>query len=286
MGRGSAFAAVILAALLGGTGLAGAETLAPSGGERVRLAYTVYVGLFPALDVTVALEASAERYRVDARVAPQVWIAWALPWQARSEAAGRRPASGMQVQPEGYHATASWGVRMRGTILSYGGDGRVSVTLEPPGDNEDREPVPASLIGDSLDPVSAVFGVLAAVGSGQGCPQRTPVFDGRRRFDILADSLPKATLAAGRYSAYGGPAAVCRLQFRSLAGGWKDGERARFWQTETPGSERPPIDLWLARLRDDTLPVPVFVSGSSILGSVTVYLSSYAFEPVGPIAVP
>ena len=77
---------------------------------------------------------------------------------------------------------------------------------------------------------------------------------------------------------YAGPALVCRLSFKSLAGGYRDGERSRFWQTDTPGAERPPIELWLAPLRAGAPPVPVYVAGKSILGWVTAYLASYSFE--------
>ena len=45
--------------------------------ERQELAYTVYFGPFPALDVTTDIEAglmSSKHYRVEATVAPQAWI--------------------------------------------------------------------------------------------------------------------------------------------------------------------------------------------------------------------
>ena len=82
-----------------------------------------------------------------------------------------------------------------------------------------------------------------------------------------------------------GPQAPRRLQWDGqggysldLAGGYRDGERSRFWQTDTPGAERPPIELWLAPLRAGAPPVPVYVAGKSILGWVTAYLASYSFE--------
>ena len=179
------------------------------------------------------------------------------------------------------------------------------------------EAVPEALLKNVLDPVSAVMAMLDAAGAvklaaaGQsadaaapaavpaaptvpvapavtpaaaaattvpGCPPTVPVFDGRRRFEIRAERQPDATMAPAYYSAYAGPALVCRLSFKSLAGGYRDGERSRFWQTEQPGAERPPIELWLAPLRQGAPPVPVYVAGKSILGWVTAYLASYSFE--------
>ncbi len=248
--------------------------------ERQELAYTVYFGPFPALDVTTDIEAglmSSKHYRVEATVAPQAWIAWALPWQARSEAEGRQLSDGT-LRPEEYQASARWGVRVRKTSLSFTAGG-VHVAIDPPNDTEGREPVPSERVADSLDPVSAVLSLLMAVAEGRGCPPRLPVFDGRRRFDLTTEALADTVMPPSHASVYAGPVTACRLHFRSLAGGWRDGERARFWQTDQPGAERPPIDLWLARLHENEPPVPVYVTGGSMLGWVTVYLSSYAFAP-------
>jgi hypothetical protein len=258
--------------------------------ERQDLAYTVYFGPLPALDVTTAIEAGAtgvqppgtrsSPYRVEASVVPEAWIAWALPWQAHSEATGRTGADGT-IHPENYLASAQWGVRTRKTTLTYTG-GALHITLDPPGDNEGREPVPPELTTGSLDPVSAVLALLTTAADGHGCSPSLPVFDGRRRFDLAAETLTDEMMPASRYGVYAGPVTVCRLHFRSLAGGWRDGERARFWQTDQPGTERPPIDLWLARLHPEAPPVPVYVTGGSTLGWVTVYLSSYSFAPSPP----
>ncbi len=265
-----------IAALLPGLLAPGAALAA----DRLHLAYTVYFGPLPALSVTVGIEPGGDQYRIEATVAPQPWIAWALPWQAHSEAQGLRSADGPHAQS--YRATASWGSRSRMTDLTYLGGGGVRVVLDPAGDNDGREAVPPAVATGTLDPLGAVLGLLLAVDAGQGCSQTIPVFDGRRRFDIHGEPLPGAVMMATWYAAYAGPAIVCRLRFQSLAGGWRDGERSQFWRTDSGSGERPPMDLWLAKLRDGTPPIPVFVTGPSMLGLVTVYLSSYTIEPVTP----
>ena len=183
------------------------------------------------------------------------------------------------VTPEHYLSSATWGSHHRQTRIDFGADGTLTASVEPPKVEEGREPVPDELLKSVLDPVSAVISMLAAARSGgPGCAVKLPVYDGRRRFDIRGDRQPDATLPTVSYSAYAGPAVVCQLHFASIAGGYKNGERSRFWQTDKPGSERPPLELQIAALKDGMLPVPVSVAGKSVLGWVTAYLSSYHLD--------
>ncbi len=249
--------------------------------ERQELAYVVSFGPLAALNVTTTIELTPERYRVEATVAPRAWIAWALPWQAHSEVNGQRQADG-PLQPDDYLATAQWGVRLRKTALTYVA-GSIHVAFDPPGDNDGREAVPPELITDSLDPVSAVLSLMTAVADGHRCPLNLPVFDGHRRFDLATETLSGPVATSDRAALPAdlsqiGPITVCRLHFRSLAGGWRNGERAQFWRTDHPGAERPPIDLWLAPLPESALPVPIQVMGGSAFGWVTVALSSHSLR--------
>ena len=245
--------------------------------ESQHLSYTVYFGYLPALSVATTVESGGGAYRVEAEVVPQSWISWAIPWTAKSAASGRL---GSGVTPQRYLSAASWGTRGRQTTLEFGDDGTIKTTVEPPKKEDGRDPVPDAMLKGSLDPVSAVAAMLgAARAGGPGCAPDLPVFDGRRRFDIHSERRPDGTLAPATYSAYAGPTVVCQLHFRSLAGGYRDGERSRFWQTDQPGSpERPPIELHLAPLKEGALPVPVYVAGKSILGWVTAYLNSYTID--------
>ena len=244
----------------------------------MHLTYVVYFGILPALDVATSIESGGGRYRVEAKVVPQSWISWAIPWTATSEATGRLGEKGA-VLPERYLSAATWGTHRRQTSLEFAADGTLKTTIEPPKVEEGREPVSGELLKNVLDPVSAVAAMLGAARiDGEGCADRLPVFDGRRRFDIRAERQPDATMAPVRYSAYAGPAVVCQLHFKSVAGGYRDGERSRFWQTDKPGAERPPIELWLAPPREGALPVPVYVAGKSILGWVTAYLAKVSYD--------
>ena len=270
MRRGIAAAAAVL-----GIGLL---TAAPATAETAHLGYVVYFGVLPALDVTTTVESGEGRYHLTATVVPQSWVSWAIPWTATSDASGRLAADGTVI-PEHYLSSATWGTRHRQTRIDFNADGSLSAGVEPPKVEEDREPVPEALLKGVLDPVSTVVAMLAAARTGgPGCAANLPVYDGRRRFDIRGERQPDAAVPAVSYSAYAGPAVVCQLHFTSIAGGYKNGERSRFWQTDKPGAERPPLELKLAPLKEGQLPVPVAAAGKSMLGWVTAYLSSYHLD--------
>jgi hypothetical protein len=237
----------------------------------------VYFGPLPALAVTADIDDQSDSYRIEAEVAPQSWIAWALPWTAHSWSQGQRLADGT-LRPERHQGTARWGKRERSTGLVFADDRSILATNQPAQADSEREAVPPSLTIGALDPISAVLALTDAIGAGRGCPAAIPVFDGRRRFDLRTEARPPQVMASW-YSAYAGPVQVCSLRFRSLAGGRRGGERSRFWQGLDANGERPPMELWLARPREGLPAIPIYATGESTLGWVTLYLSGFAVIP-------
>ena len=185
----------------------------PAAAGHLHLRYTVYFGYLPALEATADIRMDAGRYDVGATVAPQPWIAWALPWTARSWSTGRRAGDGA-LRPERHRATATWGSRVRTTNLDFDEAGGIQMALEPPGLEEGREPVPEASRTGALDPVSGVMALVETVDAGGGCAASVPVFDGRRRFDMRAERLANAVMPSSYYSAYAGPVTVCRVRFQ------------------------------------------------------------------------
>ena len=244
--------------------------------ERIRLNYTLYIGYFSALDVTATIALADDGYRIEALVAPQSWIAWALPWTARSFADGRIDDGA--IRPDHHHVTSSWGSRTRHTDIEFSTGGVPQVTFDPPVPDGSREPVPDALRIGAIDPVSAVAAMAEAARGDRGCVPVMPVFDGRRRFDIRSAAQAGVILPASSFSAYAGPVTACRLTFVTVAGGYRGGERSRFWQSAKDGGGRPPVEIWLAALGPNLPPLPVYAGGESILGWVTVYLSAFKIE--------
>lgn len=80
---------------------------------------------------------------------------------------------------------------------------------------EKRSPVPKEMKSGSLDPLSAVLALGMTANDTHGCNGKTPVFDGRRRYDIVLENSQKLqyTGPKGGRDTY-----VCDFHFDRKAG--------------------------------------------------------------------
>lgn len=125
---------------------------------------------------------------------------------------------------------------------------------------------PAQLKG-ALDPAGALLAVLSRFDAGQGCRLRIPVYTGRRLYELVGE--PHGTgvgrLEASRYSPFAGSTVNCHVRLERKAG---------FKPQSGKGRDRPHTDvqLHMARIFDETPPVPVRFAGETGYGSLIAYL--------------
>ncbi|HYE50954.1 MAG TPA: DUF3108 domain-containing protein [Azospirillaceae bacterium] len=235
--------------------------------------YTVHVGGVEVLRPKARVEMAQGRYRLALSAETEGMLGRFAAWKADIEAVGAL-ADGPLPRPERYRSDSVWREQPRLTVLDYAGGGAPRVTADPPPEKE-REPVPDALKPGTVDPMSATVAVLDALGDGRGCGGTLPVYDGRQRYDLVLTPLGTETLATSELAAYAGPAEACRLEFRPVAGRWKeqgrrdrDGDRPRQRQAETK--------VWFARAHEGGPPLPVRVEMSGFLGAVVIHLSRVA----------
>lgn len=125
---------------------------------------------------------------------------------------------------------------------------------------------PAQLEG-ALDPAGSLLALLSHLDAGQGCSLRIPVYTGRRLYELVGE--PQGTgvgrLKASRHSPFAGPTVNCRVRLEKKAG---------FKPRPAGGRNREDTDvlLQMARVFDETPPVPVRFAGETGYGSLVVYL--------------
>lgn len=241
-------------------------------GQTWRLTYTIHLYGLPLLDATAWLHQQTGCYALRAEAAAPGPLRSILPWRAEAEATGVF-ASG-QVLARTYRALNVWRGRERGTWLDFLTNGTVRVTYLPPSSAGDHEPIPAALLDGVSDPLGGVFRVLAGLAVGDRCDRIVPVYDGRRRFDLIFRSRPPHPEPRHWWQDSAPPVPVCELGFRTLAGNRRSGERSRFWQTSGDGGDRPPLRLYMTPLPGGGPPVPSVMTTQSVMGPVSIYLST------------
>lgn len=245
--------------------------------DGVRLLYRVHVGGVAVLDAAADVAVAQGRYLVTVEAATDGLIGRFAAWRTRSAAAGT--LTGSSAAPESFRASSLWRGEPRNVRIDYGPRGALTAVAEPPADGVDRDPVPPDLQRGTLDPLSAVVATMVGVRDEGTCGRDLPVFDGRHRYDLSFAPLGGRRLERSRYSVFAGDALHCRASYRSIAGQWKN--RGSGWLRPRGGAEaeRPPVDVFIAPVRDGMPPVPVRVETDSPFGSVVAHLVEVAALP-------
>ncbi|WP_162937336.1 DUF3108 domain-containing protein [Indioceanicola profundi] len=228
----------------------------PAAAETLRLGYDVYVGGISLGRMTLETELADDRYHVAVGARANDLLDRLVHWSYTAEANGALsgPAG---VAPDRFTSLRTLRNRKWEAVLDYSGD-TVTHHQTPPQSEEDENAVPPELRPGTVDLLSASVAIaLSAEASGGSCEARVPVFDGRRRYDVLAEPGKNRQLKKNSYNAYEGEAIGCRIEIDPVAG-FRQARRGNddFWTIPRDGSRRG-FDLWLGRPQEGGPLVPV-----------------------------
>lgn len=215
-------------------------------GERVNLDYQIYFGGLNVIKVGIELGLGPDAYDVEARTETVGLTGFFAPW--RSTAVTRGEIDGGRVEPVRHRVDAEFRGRSRTIAIDFV-DGEVSqLYLDPPAAKDPRQEIPPALRRGAVDPASALLTLLRVMGEGKGCDGRFPVFDGRRRYDVVVAERGRETLAQNHYSAFEGAATRCDFHVEPLVLDTPDKKRrfrsGRAWFAELfPGRPLVPVRL-------------------------------------------
>lgn len=217
LGKGVArVAAIALSALASGPGADPADA-AFVGPGRIGLSYDVFSGGFHLLTFDLDLSLAQQRYDVTTRLQTAGFLSWLLSWSqvAASEGVIVEDA----LSPVRHRSEGQLRGRHRTVEIDYE-KGQVSaVRLDPaPREDEERDEVPEAMRREGVDPMSAILGAIRRLSAGQGCEGRLPVFDGRRRYDLVLTDRGRRAMPETRYSVFSGDALQCDFVYEPIAG--------------------------------------------------------------------
>jgi hypothetical protein len=261
--------AIALAALV-----LGAVASGPAGaGGALEARYTVtFTGITLGQGVLV-VEVSDEGYSA----AGSAMVAGLLQMVTggKGSAAARGLIAGGRVMPISYSGNSESKQRSQEVRLS-GAAGTIKEVVVLPrrtGEDSDRVPLTDEHRKNVVDPMSA--SIMPVTGDGDltgpdACKRTLPIFDGEYRYDLVFTFERNDT--AKDVKGYTGPLAVCRVEYRPVAG-----HRANRKQVKEL-SENRNIFVWLAPIAGTRIVLPLRVSFGSKVGTFVVQATHFMSE--------
>ena len=267
--------AVLLCAIIGG---AAADTASPKQTYNVVLSYDVFLGGILAGTVDLNVARIGQDYDISSVSRSHGLLDFLIELRRQNGVSGRIEAD--RTYPNSYKTTGQWAGNNRSVQITYtGGAGGaeanepkndVSFIAHPNAEDDEREVVPVTYLPGTKDPFSAMFEAVLRNEMAGSCAGSVKVFDGRRRYDLQAQSVGKvdARAMANRdriISILPGFVNICRITQNLIAGASK-----KKW---LPRLARPKwTDIWLAKVRTELPALPVRLEADAGMGAMVARL--------------
>jgi hypothetical protein len=257
-----------MARLLALVFLASAGLIGTAAGQPLRLGYEAYAGGLHVMSLDVSIEQRSTDYRVATDLHTRGLADFFIGMRLDSQASGRIEHG--DLQPFRYLNQGKFGRRERTLTVEPRPDGGFLVQTAPaPQQDEERTPIPAASLPGSIDPLTAILRASRTVAGTGSCRQRVPVFDGRRRYDLVFTDEGERQLTPSRYSVFAGPARLCRVHQERIGGFLKETGDKELGQDSV---------LWIASPLAGAPPVPVRLELDTSWGWLTIHLGEVSGE--------
>lgn len=240
--------------------------------RAVDLSYNIYVGGFQVAALQIDMDLAAAKYDIAAKVETTGLVGRMFPWWMQAYSRGQIVSAGVVPVSAGQKNT--WRGRERFIDMKFdGGVARID-RIAPKPESDDRDKVPEEMRTGVLDLASAIVSIIRKMDSAEPCSVEVPVFDGRRRYDLVSIPDGSEKLKPSGYTPYVGETVNCIVSVRKKAGfkknddsGWNDkGRRAR---------------VWMGKAFSDVPPVPVRLTLNTPLGALIAHLSAAEYVSGG-----
>lgn len=282
-------AALLAAALPFATALA----KEPAPPLQMRLNYTVYFGGAHIAGLAVDLGLGSGAYDMKTHVRTEGLIGRIFPWWMKSYSRGLLKSR--DVHPIAAGQRNEWRGKQRWIDLEYRRGRAIVASAEPEPDKEGRLAVPEAMRRDAIDLGAAVLRVVLAMENGARCTRRVPVFDGRRRYDLVLRHRVTDEIVRSRYSAFKGRAASCQVKMDRI-GGFKRRDNSRHRVDEEAQYDEyahrrssgrkwadrdRSLSVWIGKVFDDAPPMPVRLSVDTPYGTLKAHLARAEIDSNG-----
>lgn len=231
---------------------------------RVSLSYHLWEGGLHAFSFETRLDRGDDTYSVKLAARTEGLVKLLYPFKLSARTDGIADEDGLR--PTHYRSTSKKRGKKRRQDITYLNDGSLEVRVEPQKDARREREMPEMLKTGTLDPASAVFSIIEAFTRVGRCQGSIPVYDGRRRYDLVVTELGARDLQPSSYGIYSGPATVCQVAVEPLAGFKKKNKKRS--DRAIPSTVR----VWMAPVAEGEVAVPVRLEGRTDMGRMVLHL--------------
>jgi hypothetical protein len=241
----------------------------------LNVTYALYAGGFNVVDIHGTYDTANEAYAMTMDLETAGLLGRVAPWAGEIKSHGLNRAGGATPLEHSFKST--WRGEVETTTFNFGKDGALKshIRTENDGKMVDKMP-PQDVYADKpVDMLSALFRVMNT----QGCENKIPAWDGKRRFDMVFKSQGEGLLKKTKYSAFEGKTEICTVEIKPVAGKWRDNPRG--WmsiQGQAKDNGALP-KLWFGSVRDDMPPIPVRFQIKTDYGTMIMHLKSFDGQP-------
>ena len=226
------------------------------------LTYDLFSAGFPVLTLEFRVNETEGTYRVVGLVHSNGIADFFSRYVLRTESEGTVVAGGLH--PNVYMSDSHSRIRHRFARLQFRADGNVLTTLAP-SDDSSYTPATDQQIKGSVDPLSGILQAGYIVAQQEHCAARIPIFDGRRRYDLVFTDEGIEHIPRSDDYAYAGDARRCAINMIKIAGLTTDSDSSY-------GENADRAIVWLATLHPDAPPLPVQLEFTGSWGPMKVSL--------------
>ncbi len=247
--------------------------------DQETVSYHFYSSGFHFLTGRLSFTQTDRNYDVNFSGEPRGFLGRLLPWSADMSSKGAIASN--DLVPKKFRNSTSWRGKEKIANLTYDEKGVLIEYSRTSNDVTKQREIKDIYRTNSTDLLTSIASVLKAASAyegnniGKACEKEYPVFDGKRRYDIVLSNPITETLKKNRYSIFSGEAVKCTLVVKEIDGfkakkksGWGNVSEGKRDET----GQKPMI--WLARLSNDSAVKIVRIQLKTDFGTVIAHLGA------------
>lgn len=239
--------------------------------RAVALNYEIELAGTSGIKVDTLTKLTDDRYAIDAE-ARKYGILSTFTGSYRTQVSSRGQFGANVLNVSASTGQLKTGDEDRRFTFDYGPDGKLTYGSQPAIDIKSGRETTDEQRRGSYDPLTA--SIVALLTRADPCAGPLPIFDGRRRFDLLIDRKGLERVPEGKQLGIKEDGVRCDVRMKRIAG-YKPG-------TDSDTEFKKPARLWLAKLDDSGRLYPVRVELDIGIGSLVARLVKFDQRPLTP----